>query len=489
MALGCIGLFANFQAMAQQYPPPNGPAAPQNGTAQGNPQPAVMAAPQPAANPATDEGLLIDNGLWTDASVGECCSACGGGSGGPPDWYTEQGVRVMSHSKTRYLATSFRAPPQGNFEVVASGTGTFQILQPPVPITTLLTATGLPGTSFGVMSTKTVNLDAAPGYEFTVGHYFCRDKNNNDHFVEFTYWGLSSWSDARTVGGFLVPVYDQSITNYSQAEANLFNSGAATPVTLPGQFFGSLRSPYPEIVELPEATDDQKTLSFAFNNGLLHSISYRSTMYNFEINGRLSPRGEPDRLVLHPDGKWRRECQPGTYMSYLYGVRIMSIDESFNFRSWSEGLDPFVANSVTTGHGAYATVTHNTLLGLQIGADMTFRNCRWAWGVHAKMGPYVNMSDQDSTIEGSIDNQAQHNVNQRLTASKSEASLVGEVGFQATYKFRPNLMGRVGYDFMWITGLALAPDQLQLVASPVNRVNTNGTLFSQGVTLGLEWMW
>ena len=50
-------------------------------------------------------------------------------------------------------------------------------------------------------------------------------------------------------------------------------------------------------------------------------------------------------------------------------------------------------------------------------------------------------------------------------------------------------MGRASYDFMWITGVALAPEQLQFVANPVNRINTNGMIFAQGVSLGLEWLW
>ena len=37
--------------------------------------------------------------------------------------------------------------------------------------------------------------------------------------------------------------------------------------------------------------------------------------------------------MLHPDGQWQRECQPGTYMSYLYGLRFMQIDETFKFHS------------------------------------------------------------------------------------------------------------------------------------------------------------
>ena len=37
--------------------------------------------------------------------------------------------------------------------------------------------------------------------------------------------------------------------------------------------------------------------------------------------------------------------------------------------------------------------------------------------------------------------------------------------------------------------LALAPEQLQFVTSPVNQINTNGTIVYQGPSLGLEWLW
>ena len=235
---------------------------------------------------------------------------------------------------------------------------------------------------------------------------------------------------------------------------------------------------------------EQKTLSLAFNNGTRTDYSYRSTMNNFEINGRFSPRGEPDRLVLHPDGKWQRQCQPGTYMSYLYGMRFMQIDETFAFHSFSQGQcgDDW---TLATQHAAgdYDIVTHNSLLGLQIGADMTFRKCRWAWGVESKLAPTSTSPIRRAHQCGHLDGTPHPSFNQRLTANRYQAALIGEVGFQATYKFRPNLMGRAAYDFMWITGVALAPEQLQFVANPANRINTNGTIFSQGVSLGLEWMW
>jgi hypothetical protein len=473
VAIASIGLLQH-SAMAQNWtdnrPVNGGIQAPPDGP---GPTPATIAAPA-----APDESPLFDNGLWEGAVTGPCCSVCGGGSGCPADWYTLQGFRAFSRSAPRRLQIAFQSPVRGNFAAVPTlGANSFQVFNIP----------GSTAAAAGLASTKGLNLDAAPGYQMTIGHYWCRDRNNNDHFVEFNFWGLHSWSDSKKLTGFLVPIYDDSVI-YSAGEADLINAGLLTPQTIDGIFVGSMRTLYPQVPEeLPGATPAQETLSVAFNGGLQYDYSYQSTMNNFEVNGRINPRGEPDRLTLQPNGKWRRECQPGTYMSYLYGLRFMQIDETFRFSSRSQFFDRDL--QIQTASGNYDIVTHNNLLGLQIGADMTFRKCRWAWGVESKLGPFANFSDQTSTIEAEIDGQPGGAVHQRLIASRCQAALIGEVGFQATYKFRPNLVGRAAYDFMWVTALALAPEQLQFSADPDERINVNGSIFSQGVSLGLEWLW
>ena len=67
--------------------------------------------------------------------------------------------------------------------------------------------------------------------------------------------------------------------------------------------------------------------------------------------------------------------------------------------------------------------------------------------------------------------------------------MVGEVGFSVTYKFRPNLIGRASYDFIWIGGVALAPMQYQFVTDPKPQIDSGGTLFLNGLSLGLEYTW
>jgi len=439
MVLGWIGLFVAGQAEAQSpvlpvQVAPAGNMPVQNGPAQGNTPAEDRVFTEGIAAPA-EGGMLMDNGLWDGASVGPGCAICGGGYSAPPDWYVEEGVRILTRSRPRGIDLGF----QGR-----------DYFGRPLP----------------AISTRSVNPDISAAWSTTIGHYFARDIYDRDHFVEFSFWGLNGWRDQRQVNGQRTEVF------------------AGTNVLV----FGSLNS-------LDSSFDNYLN---GFNRADQQSIFYASYTNNFEINGRFAPRGRTDRLVLHPDGRWRRECQPGQYMSYLYGLRFMQINETFNFHSQGTtdtySPDPSSPSgyTLTDSHfytGDYDAVAHNNLLGLQIGVEMIFRQCRWNWGIHSKLSPCVNFSDQASNINSTDVTTGTTWFNRQIAASKHEASLIGEVGFEATFKFRPNLMGRAAYDFTWVTGLALAPEQLQMTTLPVNKINTNGTLFMHGISLGLEWLW
>jgi hypothetical protein len=497
MMIACFGLWISSQAAAQEAGQrPSAPAAAQqpmaspNGSAPTPSRPAESGPPEGAANGSSP----MENGLFPDALSLPGCSACGGGNAAPPDWYTEQGVRVISRSAPRRNPITSQAPPGGTYAAMLDPTtGNYHVFN---KIVTLFDDNGVVRQSLTgpteVLNTKQFGLGVAPGYDMTIGHYFCRDKNNNDHFVEFTFWGLNSWSKSRTLGGYLVPLCDQTVT-YPQAAAIQINLAELVPIAT-GQFQGSLRTNFPLAgsSEFPAANDEQKTASLAFNYGTGQTFEYRSSMNNFELNGRFSPRGESDRLVLHPDGHWQRECQPGTYISYLYGLRLMQIDESFKFHS--VGVGPYgndATIAVQDAAGELDVVTHNELLGLQIGLEMAFRKCRWAWGFHAKAGPYVNFCSQSTSIDAAVlDGTPRTPYHRYLAASAYPAALIGETGFQATYKFKPNLMGRASWDFMWVSGVALAAEQVpHFVANPVNSIGPSGSIFSQGVSFDLEWMW
>ena len=331
-----------------------------------------------------------------------------------------------------------------------------------------------------VLNSRTATPNISGVWGMSVGHYFARDTQNRDHFVEFSFWGGNNWTDRASFGG---------------QRTSVFNSATTTHPAQKISEHGDLYSGYATINVLNNLSAEVTILNGGivpgFDQADLQTTHYTSSTNNLELNGRFSPRGRPDRYVLHPDGRWRHECQPGTYMSYLYGLRFLQINETFDFHSEArtDTFDPTTGALIDSemNTGDYGISTHNNLLGLQIGADMTFRQCRWSWGIRSKLGGYVNFADQVSDI--SAGPALAPDFVRRLAYSKHGAALIGEVGFEATYKFRPNLVGRAGYDFMWVSGLAIAPEQLQFNTDPVNRINTNGLAFFNGASLGLEWLW
>jgi hypothetical protein len=196
----------------------------------------------------------------------------------------------------------------------------------------------------------------------------------------------------------------------------------------------------------------------------------------------------------------------------LFGLRLISIDEDFDFLSHGTtydatdpGVTPPPANPSVVYDGAYLVSTHNDMLGLQFGGDYVFRRCKWTLGMRAKMGPFVNFMDQASRItadETQLSPDPPFDPVQQIrradiaaVARKNGASLVGEFGLVGTYKLNPAFTARVAYDFAWITGLALAPEQLifqpdaAVLPAAIGRVNDNGHVYVHGLTLSAEYAW
>jgi hypothetical protein len=210
-----------------------------------------------------------------------------------------------------------------------------------------------------------------------------------------------------------------------------------------------------------------------------------------ELNLRFKPRARADRLVLYPSGHWRREAQPGQYLNYLVGLRWLSVDEFFNFhaRSLIQQVDN-VGNLVAQDEyvGNYDIRSHNDLVGIQVGAELTFRKGRGRWGVRAKAGPFMNFCDQDSEVY------TQQVGGQRSffpadSADETELALFGEVSILGEYQLASQIWLKASYDFAWAVGMALAAEQLRFETNPAPTVNNNGRIFYQGLTLGVECRW
>jgi hypothetical protein len=422
---------------------PSQPTLPQPNTPQPNipqaksPQPnglppAATTANNRAANAGlTPEAYEQDNGYMGP----RVCAICGYGDVNPPMNYVNQGLRLWNRTRPNETAMV-------SSELVAT-----------------TTSVGLDPR----MSSREFDLNVSAGYVLTVGHYLGRDRENRDDYLEFTYFGMNSWQDTHSVGG------------------NRLTAG--------GERFGSLFSPFLRGNSLYDSPIG------GFNRADFQSIHYLSEDNNFELALRLDPRGRADRLVAQPNGSWLRECQPGRYLSYLFGIRYFMLNESYLFHSDGEikavNAQGQVTSTLGNVSGDYFVFSHNNLIGLDFGGDLTFRRCRSDWGVRGRIGPYVNYASQNSRIinDARVDPLNSINLDIDQSANHKEVSLIGELGFFVDYRLRPHMTLHGSWDFMWVTGLALAAEQLNFQPHPVAAVVTSGSICYQGITLQLDCRW
>ncbi|MFZ5832497.1 MAG: hypothetical protein ACOY3P_20615 [Planctomycetota bacterium] len=439
--LGLNGGFAGAQLPVYGGPPPAFSPGP---TPAGIPtgQPSYALEPMPA-NDAYVAPAVVQPSLGAPptmhfpsggaaCNVSLCCEECGGGSCCPPLWSVDQGVRIITRTRARDNFLTSDA------DVISNG----------IAQQTFSPTTGAVVSPRTVFTEKSVTFDIAAGYDVTITRWLGRDSSNRDQFFEFTYWGMNHWDESNSVSG--KRVQDSTATDFE---------------------WGSLFSAFDSSIG-------------GFNRADMHSLQYASELHNFEWNLRFAPRGRNDRLVLHPDGQWRRECQPGCYVSYLAGVRFVSLDESSHFSSRGVIDDDGALSSIA---GDYDVFSQNDMLGVQGGIDVTWRRCRADWGVRAKGAALVNWSQQLSAIGTSdpifVD------LSDVLEASDDEAAFIAEVQFHASYRLRPNLIVSARYDLMWMFGMALAPEQMVFETDPVARVDSDGEIFINGLTLAAEVTW
>ena len=450
-----------------------------------------------------------------------------GESGYPPQFYIEQGIRILTRGRARGGTITnaynrdffdFRFNGQfGAYQVVTLQSAVAAVADDPatpddetaaaVPaVYGVQNVAGIPVDT--VMSVGELGFDVAAGYHATVGRYLGRDSHNRDQFIEFSYWGMNSWVQSETTNGVLAPFYRADTLPTGNDPLEFFPTNAlyetvqdAIDNLVTSEWKGNLFSPFRRIeqgqVTSGLATPDDMALSVAFNDVEQHSISYSSRMDNFELTARLRPRLR-DRLILTGTGRWRQAPQDGYQTSYIFGMRLMSIDERFVFLSrgrlianGASPLDqPILPILVYEKSGSYTVRTHNDLFGLQFGCDFIHHGPSWNYGFRAKAGPFINFSDQRSLIVAdSLNPEATPHLEIPFEARKDEAALIVEIGAEGSYQLTPQITASASYDIMWIAGLALAPEQLQFVTNPLDQINSGGTVFYHGLSLNLEFLW
>ena len=266
-----------------------------------------------------------------------------------------------------------------------------------------------------------------------VGHNLMRDDLNRDHAVEFMFYGLGDWSGASSV----VPATD----NFLISDIDPFIGG--------------------------------------FNGANEQTYRYASDLDSYELNYRISWRLGRDQMVLQPGGDWVRQATPGTLFSFLGGLRVLKVDERFNYTS--------VSTVPALRRGQAVVLTSNDLVGAQFGGLWMRQHSNWNWGVSGKAGAYVNFTSMTSSLE-TVD-PVLTEIDRETRSEEDVLSFAGELSVFARYHIRPNFTARVAYEALFLNQVAQATEQHFLSTDPIIDVETGGAPFYMGLSCGFEATW
>jgi hypothetical protein len=267
----------------------------------------------------------------------------------------------------------------------------------------------------------------------TLGRFLFRDEKNRDHTAEFTAFGGGDW------------VQDHVLT-----------ANGPNPLFTP--FFLDGGNP-------------------SFDGSLRQEIIYSSRYNSFELNYRVKRRLGRDRMVMDPNGQWRREATNGLKRNFLIGLRYIELREILDWRA--EDVFAQVGDD-----GKYLINTDNDLFGVQMGAGFGYESGRWSLGLESKGGFFVNDADAHSQFDFTVDDT--NDFNRRST--EDELSFVGEARVLGRWHLTPSFSLRAGWEVFFLESLALAPSQVNFLPD-TSKIQTTGYSFYMGGSLGFEGYW
>lgn len=267
-----------------------------------------------------------------------------------------------------------------------------------------------------------------------VGRFLFRDSKNRDHNLEFVIFGGGNWSqNGQLEGGNL--------------ESRIFID------TNEPSFDGAQRSQY----------------------------TYNSWFNTFELNYHVRQRMNKDRMELEPSGHWVRRAQPTLTYSFLAGCRYFDLDESLKWEAF--GI-PDANDDGDEETGVYDIKVGNHLIGTQVGGSTAYETARWSLTGSVKGGLFVNMIHAIDQLEITGGLNSQDTDKQADNAAWiSEFSLIGR------WHMQPNVSLRAGLELMHLSGLSLAPHQIDFVPGVSPNFSMGSDLVYVGGIIGMESYW
>lgn len=200
-------------------------------------------------------------------------------------------------------------------------------------------------------------------------------------------------------------------------------------------------------------------------------VSYSSQLHTVDLNLVHC------RCCCEACGDGPLRCQS---FQWLAGFRYLNLTEAFGIVGRCDSCPPRFSFD-------YDIHTRNNLYGAQLGAR--YRRCRgrWSWEATGKAGVYLNDAQQTQQIVD-LSGFSFRDSN----AAGGHAAFVGEVNLSGIYRLTDVWGLRAGYNLIGISGVALAPDQLDFSSDPTTagrQLDRTGGLLLHGVNFGLEARW
>ena len=288
--------------------------------------------------------------------------------------------------------------------------------------------------------------DVSPGARITIGKSLGRDGAERDRAVEFVYYGGMNWDD------------------YAGWNA-LQNGVLITPIS---------------------------PLAPGFNFASRYEAIVRSDFNSWEWNYRIRRRLGRDQLVMSPRGSWTRHAERGFLPGLILGTRLARVTENFTMRASRPDIDGVLTPVPPTQFsGNYDIGTENWLLGLNLGAELLSQNEFFYWGMRGRAAPALSFTSMSQTAVGvnTTDVGPDGTTNISDSGSQTGAGFIGDLTIMAGWNITPNFALQVGYDFLWVAGIATSERQLNLDNRDINDIDAGGQTFYNGLSFGCYGSW
>ena len=201
------------------------------------------------------------------------------------------------------------------------------------------------------------------------------------------------------------------------------------------------------------------------------SIRSDATMYSLELNLR--------RRILMDSRKFHH-----AEVSFLVGGRYMQIDESFGYHTESNLPAGGSINDI-------GVTTDNNLIGFQIGLLSQFMVRERIWvDFDVKGAVFHNEASMNSNyVNTQTDGTLIASLN---TGTELEpTSFMGDLSLTANYQFAPAMTFKIGYNAIWMSGIAVASENLNRDLSIVSlgppTLDHSGDVVYHGPSAGFVW--